>query len=337
MSEKIFIIAEAGVNHNGDPDLALRMVRAAAEAGADAVKFQTFRAESLATSKAPKAEYQRLTTGQEGSQLEMLRRLELDRAAHQALVRACREQGVEFMSTPFDLESVDLLLDLGMRVFKVPSGEITNLPLLRRIGSLGRELIVSTGMADMDEVGQALRALEQAGADRKNITLLHCTTEYPAPFEDLNLRAMAAMARAFPGVRVGYSDHTQGIEAAIAAAALGARVIEKHFTLDKNMPGPDHRASLEPDELKAMVRAVRNVEKALGRDIKGPSPGEVKNKAAARKCLVAARAIARGETFSEANLAVKRAGVAGVSPMLWDQVLGRPAKQDFEPDQPIEI
>jgi N,N'-diacetyllegionaminate synthase len=328
------IIAEAGVNHNGDLDLARRLVDVAAEAGADLVKFQTFSAERLATAQAAKADYQRQNTAAAESQHAMLRRLELDAAAHEMLIEHCRSRGIGFFSTGFDVESVDLLARLGQRRFKIPSGEITNLPLLRHIGAFGLPLILSTGMATLEEVAAALKALEQAGTPRSLVTVLHCTTEYPAPMSDVNLRAMLAMRDAF-GVPIGYSDHTNGIEVAIAAVALGATIIEKHFTTDRNLPGPDHKASLEPGELRAMVAAIRNIEVALGDGVKKPSPSEVKNRPIARKSLVAAVPIRAGEVLSAANLAVKRPGT-GLSPMLWDEVLGRTARRDYAADELID-
>jgi N,N'-diacetyllegionaminate synthase len=328
------IIAEAGVNHNGDLDLARRLVDVAAEAGADLVKFQTFSAERLATAQAAKADYQRQNTAAAESQHAMLRRLELDAAAHEMLIEHCRSRGIGFFSTGFDVESVDLLARLGQRRFKIPSGEITNLPLLRHIGAFGVPLILSTGMATLEEVAAALKALEQAGTPRSLVTVLHCTTEYPAPMSDVNLRAMLAMRDAF-GVSIGYSDHTNGIEVAIAAVALGATIIEKHFTTDRNLPGPDHKASLEPGELRAMVAAIRNIEVALGDGVKKPSPSEVKNRPIARKSLVAAVPIRAGEVLSAANLAVKRPGT-GLSPMLWDEVLGRTARRDYAADELID-
>jgi N,N'-diacetyllegionaminate synthase len=328
------IIAEAGVNHNGDLDLARRLVDVAAEAGADLVKFQTFSAERLATAQAAKADYQRQNTAAAESQHAMLRRLELDAAAHEMLIEHCRSRGIGFFSTGFDVESVDLLARLGQRRFKIPSGEITNLPLLRHIGAFGLPLILSTGMATLEEVAAALKALEQAGTPRSLVTVLHCTTEYPAPMSDVNLRAMLAMRDAF-GVSIGYSDHTNGIEVAIAAVALGATIIEKHFTTDRNLPGPDHKASLEPGELRAMVAAIRNIEVALGDGVKKPSPSEVKNRPIARKSLVAAVPIRAGEVLSTANLAVKRPGT-GLSPMLWDEVLGRTARRDYAADELID-
>ena len=281
-----FIIAEAGVNHNGSLDMAIEMVDVAAAAGADAVKFQTFKAEKVIAVNAPKAVYQMETTGSDESQLEMVKKLELDEAAHKTLLNHCQEKGIQFLSTPFDLESIDLLDRLGLNIFKIPSGEITNLPYLRKLGALSKQLILSTGMADLGEIEDALGVLTDSGTPLENITVLHCNTEYPTPFEDVNLRAMQTIAHAV-GVAIGYSDHSLGIEVAVAAVALGAVVLEKHFTLDRNLPGPDHKASLEPDELQAMVRAIRNIEKALGNGIKRPSPSEAKNKIIARKSLVA--------------------------------------------------
>ncbi len=277
---KTFIIAEAGVNHNGSLELAKKMIDAAVGASADAVKFQTFKAEKVVSRYAPKAEYQKKTTTAEAdeSQLEMIKKLELDAAAHQTLIDYCKKKNIRFLSTPFDLESIDLLNELGLDIFKIPSGEITNMPYLRKIGSLKKEIILSTGMANLGEIEDALDVLTGAGTKLKDITILHCNTEYPTPMQDVNLKAMQTIKYAFPGIHVGYSDHTEGIEVSIAAVAMGAAIIEKHFTLDKNMAGPDHKASLEPDELKAMVNAIRNIEKALGNGIKKPSPSELKNK-----------------------------------------------------------
>lgn len=332
---KTLIIAEAGVNHNGDMALARQLIDVAAEAGADLVKFQTFNADRLVTTDARKADYQIQTTGAGESHHAMIRRLELTRDMHEALIAHCRSRGIQFLSTGFDPESIDLLVDLGLDCFKIPSGEITNLPYLRHVGRYGKPVILSTGMATLGEIEAALKVLEQAGTPRDRITVLHCNTEYPTPMADVNLRAMLTIRDAF-GVAVGYSDHTAGIEVAIAAVVLGATVIEKHFTLDRNLPGPDHKASLEPDELKAMVAAIRNIEKALGDGIKRPSASEAKNKPIARKSLVAACAIRAGEVFSETNLAVKRPGT-GLSPMCWDEVLGRKAPRDFAPDELIEL
>ena len=332
---KTLIIAEAGVNHNGDLALARQLIDVAAEARADRVKFQTFSADRLVTTSARKADYQTRTTDAGESQHAMIRRLELTRDMHEVLIAHCRSRGIQFFSTGFDPESIDLLVELGLDCFKIPSGEITNLPYLRHVGRYGRQVILSTGMATLGEIESALEVLEQAGTSRERITVLHCNTEYPTPMADVNLRAMLAIRDAF-GVAVGYSDHTTGIEVAIAAVALGATVIEKHFTLDRNLPGPDHKASLEPDELKAMVTAVRNIEQALGDGIKRPSASEAKNKPIARKSLVAASAIRAGDVFSETNVTVKRPGT-GLSPMRWDEVLGRKAPRDFAPDELIEL
>jgi N,N'-diacetyllegionaminate synthase len=332
---KTLIIAEAGVNHNGDMQMARRLIDVAAEAGADMVKFQTFSADRLVTVHAKKADYQNRTTDAAESQHAMIRKLELTPAMHDELIAYCKTRGIAFFSTGFDIESLDLLVKLGLDRFKVPSGEITNLPYLRHIGAQGKPVIVSTGMSTLDEVGAALAVLEQAGTPRDHITVLHCNTEYPTPMADVNLRAMASMGQSF-GVAVGYSDHTLGIEVPVAAVALGATVIEKHFTLDRNLPGPDQKASLEPDELKAMVVAIRNIEQALGDGVKRPSASEAKNKPIARKSLVAACAIRAGESFTEQNLAAKRPG-SGISPMRWDEVIGRKAPRDFAADELIEL
>lgn len=331
---KTFIIAEAGVNHNGSLDKAMQMVDVTVAAGADAVKFQTFKAEKIITASAPKAGYQKKTTGSDESQLEMVKRLELDESAHENLFRYCKDKGILFLSSPFDLESIDLLNRLGMDTFKIPSGEITNLPYLRKLGALSKSLILSTGMACLGQIEDALMVLMEAETASEDIIVLHCNTEYPTPFEDVNLRAMVTIKAAFPGIQVGYSDHTPGIEVPIAAVALGARVIEKHFTLDRNMEGPDHRASLEPNELQSMVTAIRNIEKAMGNGIKKPSPSELKNKPIARKSIVATRNIAKGEVFTEEDLTVKRPGT-GINPMRWDEVLGQVAQKDYEKDDLI--
>jgi len=332
MKQPSFIIAEAGVNHNGSLDIALQMVDVAVGAGADAVKFQTFMAEKIIAGNTPKAGYQQETTGADESQLEMVRKLELNEAAHEKLFRYCEDREILFLSSPFDLESIDLLNRLGMQIFKIPSGEITNLPYLRKLGALRKKLIMSTGMADLGEIEDALLVLMKAGTGLPDITLLHCNTEYPSPFEDVNLKAMMTIKAAFPGIEVGYSDHTPGIEVPIASVALGASVIEKHFTLDRDMVGPDHKASLDPDELRAMVHAIRNIEKALGSGIKKPSPSELKNKPIARKSIVAARNIAKGEAFTQENLTVKRPGI-GINPMRWDEVIGRNTSRDFKADE----
>ena len=334
MTQRTLIIAEAGVNHNGDIDMAKKLIDVAAEAGADFIKFQTFSADRLVTHTAMKADYQIKTTERNESQLEMLRRLELTPAMHKELIAHCALRNISFFSTGFDIESVDLLVSLGQNQFKIPSGEITNLPYLRHIGQLGKPIIISTGMATLGEIEAAIEVLEQSGTSRANLTVLHCTTEYPTPMVDVNLRAMQSIHKAF-GVAVGYSDHTQGIEVAIAAVALGASVIEKHFTLDRNLPGPDQKASLEPDELKAMVAAIRNIEIALGDGIKRLTPSEAKNKPVARKSLVASNPIKAGEVFSTQNITAKRPGT-GISPMRWDIILGRRARRDFALDELIE-
>ncbi len=328
-----FIIAEAGVNHNGSLDLAKKLIDVAAEAGADAVKFQTFKAEKLVSKKAQKAEYQKQTTDAAESQYDMIKKLELDEPAHRELIRYCGEKKIRFLSTPFDHESIELLDALGMEIFKIPSGEITNLPYLRHIGGLGKEVILSTGMADLGEIEDALDLLVSSGTPKEKITILHATTEYPCPMDEVNLRAMGTIASAF-GIRTGYSDHTRGIEVPIAAVAMGASVIEKHFTLDRTMEGPDHKASLEPDELCAMVAAIRNIEKALGDGIKKPSPSEAKNMAVARKSIVAARPIRAGEAFTSENIAIKRPGT-GISPMRYDEIVGERAARDYEEDEPL--
>ncbi len=331
----VLIIAEAGVNHNGNLQMARQLIDAAAEAGADLVKFQTFRADRLVTPAAKKADYQMATTGADESQYEMIRRLELSEPMHDDLILHCHKRKIEFFSTAFDLESLDYLVGLGMSRIKIPSGEITNLPYLRRVGSFGKEVILSTGMSNMGEIEAAIDVLEKAGTSREQIVVLHCNTEYPVPMAEVNLRAMQSIGQAF-GVNVGFSDHTEGIEIAIAAVAQGACVIEKHFTLDSNLPGPDHRASIEPDELARMIRSIRNVELALGDGIKRPSASEERNRPIARRSLVAARAIVAGEIFCEGNLTTKRPGV-GISPMYWDEVIGKKAGRDFAPDELITL
>lgn len=335
MSPRTLIIAEAGVNHNGDMALARQLVDIAADAGADLVKFQTFRAARLATASAAKAEYQKASTGAAESQYEMLTRLELSDQDHRELLAYSKNRGISFFSTGFDVESVEMLVGLGQNMFKIPSGEVTNLPYLRYVGGLGGDVILSTGMATLSDIEGALIALELAGTPRERVTVLQCTTEYPATAQDVNLRAMQSIRDAF-GVRVGYSDHTEGIEIAIAAVALGASVIEKHFTSNRQLPGPDHFASLEPGELAAMVRAIRNVEVALGDGVKRPSTGENRNRSAVRKSIVASRSIVAGEVFSTNNLATKRPGT-GLSPMRWDEVLGRRAVRAYAADEAIEI
>lgn len=329
---KVFVIAEAGVNHNGSMEIAKKLVDAAAESGADAVKFQTFKAESLASKTAPKAEYQLEMTDKAETQYGMLKKLELTRQMHEGLMEYCKKKEIMFLSTPFDPDSIKMLADLGLPMFKIPSGEVTNLPYLRKIASYNKKIILSTGMSSMDEVKAAVKVLKDGGAD--DITLLHCNTQYPTPASDANLMAMAKMREEL-GLPVGYSDHTQGIEIPIAAAALGAAVIEKHFTLDRNMEGPDHKASLVPHELKQMVEGIRKIELALGDGIKRVSESEKANVDIARKSIVAARSIKKGEKLTEENLAVKRPG-SGISPMRWDDVIGKTADSDYEPDGMIE-
>lgn len=331
----VTVIAEAGVNHNGDIELARQMVVAAKQAGADYVKFQTAIPELVISTYAPKAEYQKVTTGADESQLEMCRKIHLPLSDYAGLKAYCDEVGIGFMSTPFDLVSIDCLAELGMDYWKIPSGEITNLPYLRKIASYGGRVILSTGMSTLDEVENAVRILESNGTGRENIILLHCTTQYPTPFGAVNLRAMDVLAT-LGCASVGYSDHTQGIAVPVAAVALGASVIEKHFTLDRSLPGPDQTASLEPDELRQMVDEIRQVELALGDGEKKVAEVERPNIEVARKSIVATKFIRKGDVLSEDNLTVKRPG-SGVSPMLWDSVIGTIAVADFLPDQPIEI
>lgn len=332
---KTLIIAEAGVNHNGDMVLAKKLIAVAADAGADLVKFQTFIASKVISKMAPKAEYQQGATNPEESQQDMVRKLELTKENHLQLIAECKDKGIGFFSTAFDRDSIDLLDEFDSEIVKVPSGELTNLPYLRYLTRHGKPVLLSTGMASLGEIEAAVAAIELAGTAREKITVLHCNTEYPTPMEDVNLRAMVNIGNAL-GVKIGYSDHTPGIEIPIAAVALGATVIEKHFTLDRSMPGPDHRASLEPDELKAMVAGIRNIERAMGDGIKRPSPSELKNKPIVRKSLVAVRDIKAGEPFSSENLTAKRPGT-GISPMQWDEVIGRAAPRDFSEDELIEL
>ncbi len=334
MKERVIIIAEAGVNHNGDLSLARKLIDVAADSGVDYVKFQTFNSKKLVSKQAKKANYQiENTNNHSESQLEMLQRLELSKEDHYELVSYCLNRGIKFLSTGFDLESLDFLSKLGMDLFKVPSGELTNLPYLRKIGSMGKPVIISTGMSEMQEIEDALNIIEKAGTRRNDITILHCNTEYPTPMEDVNLMAMNTIGRNF-NTPIGYSDHTLGIEVPIAAVALGATVIEKHFTLDKSMEGPDHKASLDPDELKAMVRGIRNIEVSLGSGIKIPSKSESKNKDIARKSIVAAKEILKGAIFTEENLTVKRPGT-GISPMKWDDIIGTVATKNYAEDDLI--
>lgn len=334
--KKTLIIAEAGVNHNGDIAKAKALIDKGAEAGVDYVKFQTFKAEKLVTKQAQRAAYQDKNTQNNDSQYEMLKKLELSQALHQELMDYCNQKGVKFLSTGFDNESLAFLSQLGITIAKVPSGEITNLPYLRQVASLFPKVILSTGMATIGEIKDAVKVLIDNGVSKDKITILHCNTEYPTPMEDVNLKAMLHIQREL-GIPVGYSDHTLGIEVPIAAVALGATVIEKHFTLDKTLPGPDHKASLEPDELKAMVSAIRNIEKAIdGSGLKEVSKSEEKNKPIARKSIVAATNIKKGEIFTPKNLTVKRPGT-GISPMQWDEVIGKEAKRDFQEDELIEL
>jgi N,N'-diacetyllegionaminate synthase len=328
---KVIIIAEAGVNHNGDIKLARQLVDVAKQAGANYVKFQTFKAEKIASKSATKAAYQKQTTGDDDSQLEMLKKLELSHEDHLALIDYCNSQSIKFLSTPFDLDSIDLLKELGIRLGKIPSGEITNLPYLQKMANSFDELVMSTGMSDMQEIGEAIAAIEATGFKRENLTILHCTTEYPTPFTDVNLKAMQAIGDSF-GVKIGYSDHTKGVEVAIAATALGAQLIEKHFTLDRNMEGPDHKASLEPGELIKMVSAIRNIELALGDAVKTPSSSEIKNKFVARKSIVAARNMEAGHVISEDDLTTKRPG-SGISPMRLPTMIGKRLKKALNEDE----
>jgi len=332
---KSFIIAEVGVNHNANLEIANQLIDEAVAAGADAIKFQTAIPELVATSFAQKAAYQKLTSSVDESQLEMIGKIHFPLEVYSVLKAACETQGIMFFSTAFDITSLAFLQNLGQDLHKVPSGEITNLPYLSHIGSFGKPILLSTGMATLGEIEAAIDALEAAGTPRASITVLHCNTEYPTPMQDVNLHAMCSIRDAF-GVAVGYSDHTLGIEVPIAAVTLGATVIEKHLTLDRNMPGPDHKASLEPDEFAAMVRAIYNTEQAMGDGIKRPSPSEAKNKPIARKSLVASRAICAGEAFTTDNVTSKRPG-SGISPMRWEEVVGRFAVRDFAADELIVL
>jgi len=329
------IIAEAGVNHNGSIDLAKKLIDVATDSGADYVKFQTFNAEAMVTRTAYKANYQKELNETDIFQFNMLKRLELKRVDHEDLIQHCRKKGIHFLSTAFDHESIKLLADLNIPFFKIPSGEITNLPYLRNIGRMGKPVLMSTGMATLEEIREALNVLLEAGLEKDQITILHCNTEYPTPMEDVNLKAMLTI-RDELDVAVGYSDHTLGIEIPATAVALGASVIEKHFTLDRTMSGPDHASSLEPDELKAMVDAIRNIEKAMGDGVKRPRRSELKNITIVRKSIVAKKFIKKGEIFTEDNLTLKRPGL-GISPMKWDEVLGKKSKKNFNHDDLIVI
>lgn len=332
---RVFIIAEAGVNHNGNTEIAKSLIDVAVEAEVDAIKFQTFKAEQLVSKIAPKGKYQKNEVNEQ-SQLELIKPLELEEKAHYELIDYCNARNIQFLSTAFDHESINFLERLNLPLYKIPSGEITNLPYLKHIGGLGKPIILSTGMANLGEIEQALHTLTEAGSRLEMITVLHCNTEYPTPMEDVNLKAMQSIENAFPGIKIGYSDHTLGIEVAIAAVSMGAVVIEKHFTIDKHMEGPDHKASLEPEELKALVLAIRNIEVALGDGKKGPSSSEIKNIAVARKSIIALTEIQCGETFTEKNLTVKRPG-NGISPMRWSEILGKKATREFQADELIEF
>ena len=329
----VFIIAEAGVNHNGSIELARKMVDTASKAGADAIKFQTFKAEKLVTRYAEKVDYQRDASDEKELQISMLKKLELNIEDHRKLISYCNEKKIIFMSTPFDIESIQLLIELGLKIFKIPSGEITNLPYLRCIGRLNKKIIISTGMSNMNEIKNALRVLIDSGTNKENITVLHANTQYPTPMKDVNLNAMINIGNTL-NLKYGYSDHTLGIEVDIAAVAMGASCIEKHFTLDKNMEGPDHKASLEPEELKEMITAIRNIEDALGTSEKKLSNSEKSNITLIRKSIVASKKISKGEKFTKDNLDIKRPG-NGISPMKWDEIIGTYATKDYSKDELI--
>lgn len=335
MINKVFIIAEAGINHNGSLKIAKKLIDAAVMAGADAVKFQTFKTELLVSRYASKAEYQKKSVNRKETQFEMLKKVELDIDAHKELIKYCNQKGIIFLSSPFDLESIDLLNGLGLEIFKIPSGEITNLLYLRKIGALNKKVIMSTGMANLAEIREALNILISAGTRKQNIVLLHCNTAYPTPIEDVNLSAMRTIEEAFE-VNVGYSDHTLGIEMPIAAVSLGASIIEKHFTLDRNMKGPDHKASVEPNELEAMVKAIRNIERALGNGVKKPTKSEEKIKKIVRKSIVAKIGISKGVKIVGAMLDIKRPGT-GIEPKYLNRVIGRKARREIKRDTLIKF
>lgn len=333
---KVIIIAEAGVNHNGSIETAKSLIDKAVEAGVDLIKFQTFKSENLVTKTAKQAEYQQKNIGKKGdSQFAMLKKLELSHENHIELIRYCDAKGIRFFSTAFDMDSIDYLHSLNLGLWKIPSGEITNYPYLKKIASYKEPIILSTGMCELTDIENAINVLVTNGVSKDTITVLHCNTEYPTPMKDVNLKAMLEIKEKF-GVKIGYSDHTEGIEVPIAAVALGATVIEKHFTLDKNMEGPDHKASLEPSELKAMVKSIRNIEQALGTGHKTISESERKNIEIARKSIVAAKDIKEGEIFTEENLTVKRPG-NGISPMEWENIIGKVAKRNFQEEELIEL
>tara|TARA_A100001015_G_scaffold35990_1_gene39703 strand:+ start:687 stop:1682 length:996 start_codon:yes stop_codon:yes gene_type:complete len=329
----VFIIAEAGVNHNGSLDLAKQLIDSACSSGADAVKFQTFKATNLVTKNSQKAAYQKGTTNKEETQFDMLKKLELDKKDHEELITYCKNKKIIFLSSAFDLESIDLLNDLGLKIFKIPSGEITNLPYLKYIGKLNKKLILSTGMSNIDEIKSALDILMNSGTKKNNITILHANTEYPTPMKDVNLKAMVSIGKEFD-IEFGYSDHTMGIEVDIAAVAMGASCIEKHFTLNNNMEGPDHKASLEPSQFKEMVEKIRNIELAFGDGVKKPSQSEFPNIDIVRKSIVAKTKIKKGDILNEKNLTTKRPG-RGISPMQWDKILNTKASKDYKEDDLI--
>ena len=332
-NNKVFIIAEAGVNHNGSIDLAKKLIDVASISGVDAVKFQTFKAKNLVTKNAKKASYQMKVTNNEESQFDMLKKFELNIEVHKELISYCHMKNITFLSSPFDHDSIEILNDLGLEIFKIPSGEIISLPYLRQVGKLNKKIILSTGMSNIIEIKEALDILIQSGTKKNNITVLHANTEYPTPMEDVNLKAMVTIGKTF-GVNYGYSDHTLGIEVDIAAVAMGATCIEKHFTLDCNMEGPDHKASLEPDELKNMVIAIRNIEIALGNSEKKPSKSEIPNMQLVRKSIIAKTFIKKGDILGTNNLTIKRPG-NGISPMKWDEVVGAEATKDYNEDDLI--
>ena len=334
-SDKVFIIAEAGVNHNGSHDIAKELIVEASKAGADAIKFQLFDASKVVTGRAAKAAYQNKNSPKDETQYDMLKKLELKENVYKELMDLCRLKDIVFFLSPFDLESINKMAIWGIEIFKIPSGEITNLPYLKKVGGYSRNVILSTGMSNLEEIGAAINVLVNSGTKKENITVLHCNTEYPTPFDDVNLRAMKSIGKTY-GVKVGYSDHTIGLEVPVAAVTLGATVIEKHFTLDCRMNGPDHKASMEPGDFNRMVCAIRNVEHALGEGVKKLSSSEQRNKVIIRKSIVASRPIKQGETFTEENITTKRPAI-GLSPMTWDSVVGKKSKRDFNKDEPIEL
>ena len=336
MKNSVVIIAEAGVNHNGNINNAKKLIDVAAEAGVDYVKFQTFKANKIVTMQAEKADYQNKNTNSFDTQYEMLKKLELSKDSHHLLIKYCNHKGVKFLSTGFDEDSLEFLHGIGIKLAKIPSGEITNYPYLKKVAKLFKEVVLSTGMSDIDDINNALAILLKFGVKKENITILHCNTEYPTPMSDVNLKAMLHIQNELD-VKIGYSDHTLGIEVPIAAVSLGAMVIEKHFTLDRNLPGPDHKASLEPNELKQMVKSIRNIEKALsGSEIKEPSKSELKNKQVIRKSIVATRPITKGETFNNNNIGTKRPGT-GISPINWERVIGQVSNDNFDKDELITL